>query len=393
MDKIDYDIFFHDFMLPGTGILLFIFSAVLITLFLIRPKPLQARSGQHFFMNRIQQLNPAYFALVMSTGIVSIAAHLQGLNIVATTLLGFNIVAYPVLWAMYICRMVWFSQNFKNDFLDHTLGMGYFTAVAASGVLGSQVVMLFNSFFIAAALWCITISLWLCLIYGIFTGFITKREKPTIDRGINGGWLLAIVATQAVAVLSTTLAPFFEYYLEPVLFLAFVTWLFGGMLYIWVISLIFYRYLFFAFSPEDLTPPYWINMGAVAITTLAGTGLIANADSSSFLIELGPFLTGLTWFFWATATWWIPMLVILGVWRHGYRRFPLGYSPLFWGAVFPLGMYTACTHRLSEVTGVELIGIIPKGFVYIALAAWLITLGGMVHAVFTGLGQSRMKDF
>ena len=175
------------------------------------------------------------------------------------------------------------------------------------------------------------------------------------------------------------------------LFLAFIAWLFGGMLYIWVIALIFYRYLFFHFSPQDLTPPYWINMGAVAISTLGGTGLIANAASSRFLFELTPFLIGLTFFFWATATWWIPMLVILGVWRHGYRRFPLRYNPLFWGAVFPLGMYTACTHRLAEVTGAPLITAIPKGFVYVAMAAWLITFAGMVHAIVTGLPGRKMS--
>jgi voltage-gated anion channel len=47
-------------------------------------------------------------------------------------------------------------------------------------------------------------------------------------------------------------------------------WLWGGMLYIWMISLIFYRDTFFRFSADDLTPPYWINMGAVAISALAG---------------------------------------------------------------------------------------------------------------------------
>ena len=52
------------------------------------------------------------------------------------------------------------------------------------------------------------------------------------------------------------------------------------MLYIWIISLIFYRYTFFRSRPSDLTPPYWINMGAVAISTLAGTLLVAGRAAS-----------------------------------------------------------------------------------------------------------------
>ena len=337
----------------------------------------------------VETLNPAYFALVMSTGIVSIAAHYQGFHTIAAALFGINAAAYIVLWIMYLARIVFFTQRFRNDFRDHTLGMGFFTAVAASGVLGSQTLLLTGRFAVAGALWCVTVALWFCMIYGLFTGLITKEEKPSIAQGINGGWLLAIVATQAVTVLNTAIAPFLHIYREAILFMAFITWLFGGMLYIWVISLIFYRYLFFHFSPHDLTPPYWINMGAVAITTLGGTGLIAGAATSPFLFELTPFLKGFTFFFWATATWWIPMLVLLGVWRHGYRRFPLRYSPLFWGAVFPLGMYTACTHRLAEVTQAPLISAIPKGFVYVALAAWLITFLGMVHGILMGFRASK----
>ena len=37
-------------------------------------------------------------------------------------------------------------------------------------------------------------------------------------------------------------------------FLALSMWLWGGLLYIWMMSLIFYRYTFFRLSPDDLPP-------------------------------------------------------------------------------------------------------------------------------------------
>ncbi len=50
--------------------------------------------------------------------------------------------------------------------------------------------------------------------------------------------------------------------------------LLGCMLYLPLITLIFYRFTFVNVTTAALTPPYWINMGAVAITTLAGARLI-----------------------------------------------------------------------------------------------------------------------
>ena len=49
------------------------------------------------------------------------------------------------------------------------------------------------------------------------------------------------------------------------------------MLYIWLIALIFHRIMFLPLAPADLTPPYWINMGAMAISTLGGVSLASAA--------------------------------------------------------------------------------------------------------------------
>jgi tellurite resistance protein TehA-like permease len=322
-------------------------------------------------------LHPAYFALVMATGIVSIACHLVGVPILGRILFALNLVFYPSLWVLLLARFVRYRAHVVADFLHHGRSVGFFTVVAATCVLGSQTLLIFGSVAAARALWFVGIALWAVLTYAIFAALTVKFEKPNISEGLNGGWLVGVVAAQSVAVLGTQLAPSFGDRASLALFFCMVVWLGGGMLYLWIISLIFYRYTFFTMSPADLAPPYWINMGAAAISTLAGALLCGAAAHSPVLTEVLPFVRGFTLLWWATATWWIPMLLILGVWRHGYRRFPLRYDPLYWGAVFPLGMYTVATSRLSQAVSAPFLSELAGVFVYVAIAAWSVAFVGM----------------
>jgi tellurite resistance protein TehA-like permease len=334
----------------------------------------------------LADLSPASFGIVMATGIVSLACTKLGWPRLAQSLFQLNVVAYLVVWTLTLLRLARHPGRMLGDLVDHGRGPGFFTTVAATGVLGCQMVLQAGSDQLGMVLWLAALGLWFALTYTIFAAFTVKGEKPALDRGINGGWLLAVVATQSIAALAALLAAGGEVGWGLTLdFIALSMWLWGGMLYIWMMSLIFYRYTFFQLVPADLAPPYWINMGAMAISTLAGSLLVQNAARAPFLDSLLPFLKGFTILYWATGTWWIPMLLVLGAWRHGWKRFPLRYDPLYWGAVFPLGMYAAATQEMSEAMSLDFLAFLPRMFLYAALAAWALAFFGLMVDVWNRL--------
>jgi len=89
---------------------------------------------------------------------------------------------------------------------------------------------------------------------------------------------------------------------------------------------------------------------------------------------------------WAWATWWIPLLVLFGLWKHAVRRAPLRYTPMLWSLVFPLGMYALASLRLSLAAQFPPLRAVAEAMVWVALAVWAATFAAMLAAIGRDLG-------
>ncbi|MDQ4215575.1 tellurite resistance/C4-dicarboxylate transporter family protein [Microbacterium capsulatum] len=337
----------------------------------------------------IRELTPGYFAVVMATGILSIAMRTDGWEIGSAVLLAIAAVAFVVLCALNTVRLVRHRSTVAADFADPARGFGFFTFVAATCVLGTRIS---TDGMQTAALVLLAIGFlaWIALGYTVpWTAVLGRRVVPALSAA-NGTWFVWAVASQSIAVLAAGLEPSTPVAVRPTMaLLAVFSWSVGTFLYGAVGVFVGVRMLAHPVRPADLTPPFWVAMGATAITVVAGARIVEMADAPMVDATRG-LIAGAAVFFWAFGTWLIPPLVVAGVWRHVRHRVPLRYEPSLWSIVFPLGMYSVGSQLLGDVDRLPLVHAIGFWESWIALAAWTLTFLAMLRAIWrTVRGPAR----
>jgi tellurite resistance protein TehA-like permease len=138
-------------------------------------------------------------------------------------------------------------------------------------------------------------------------------------------------------------------------------------------------------------PAYWILMGATAISVRAAAGILAlhGAQAAILVAALRPFVLGVSVVFWAFGTWWIPLLVLFGIWRYVLRRYPWAYEPRLWNVVFPLGMYTVASWTLGQARGLGFMASVARVWVWVGVAAWVAVLALMISGLMRALSDHR----
>lgn len=320
---------------------------------------------------------PGYFAMVMATGIIAIGCRLVGIPVLDEVLYAIAAVGYVVIAGFTTARLVRYPRLVIADMTNHAKGFAFTTAVAASEVLGAASAVLYGWWALALVLWWISLGLWAVLLYTTLIAVVLRVDKPGLGAGINGTWFMLTVSTESVTVLGALLLPRLGG--EPLAFACLAFFCLGIVLYLIVMTMVFLRWTFARLGPEEEEPPTWIAAGAVAIIVLAGSNLLLARTADARLDRLAPVIELLVVLAWATATFWFPLMIAIGVWRHVINRLPLRYHPSYWALVFPLGMYAVATFRMRPAIGLGLLGWLPAVGLALALLAWIATFVGLVH--------------
>lgn len=327
----------------------------------------------------IRDLHPGYFAFVMATGIISTGTFLLGPSWLSRVLLFLASAGFVVLLGALILRSIFYRSNLVKDARSPERVFGFFTIVAGTDVLGIRFDAAGHPLITAVLAICAAV-VWLILTYSVPTSLLLIRQRDSILTGVNGSWLIWVVATQSLSIAASVLVPVWGSragFLAPV---AVAMWSIGLVLYLLLIALIMVRWLTVAMTPDALGPPYWILMGATAITVLAGAHILSLPSTLPIYQATAGFVEGFTFALWAFGTWWVPFLIVLGFWRHFRQHWSFEYEPTLWSMVFPLGMYSVATLSFGKVAGLSFMSPLARIMIWVAIAVWaLVALAFIVR--------------
>jgi tellurite resistance protein TehA-like permease len=328
----------------------------------------------------VRDLSPGSFAFVMATGIISTGTFLLGPSWLSRALLGIAAAGLAVLAVALAARVAAFRPSLAADVRAPDKVFGFFTITAALDVLGVRLASAGHPL-VTAVLAAMAAAVWLLLTYGVPASLMLFRASDSVLVGIDGTWLLWIVATQSLSLAAATLVPVWPAQSALLAPVAVGLWSVGLLLYLMVATLILLRWFTVPTTPATLGPAYWILMGATAISVLAGARELALPKTIPVIAATAAFIEGFSFALWAFGTWWIPLLVILGLWRHVRRQWPLAYDPALWSIVFPLGMYSAATVSFGKTTGLAFMDPIAHVMLWVAVAAWVLVVAAFIVRV------------
>jgi tellurite resistance protein TehA-like permease len=320
----------------------------------------------------------------MATGIISTGTFLLGPSWLSQVLLVIASIGLVVLIAALAIQLARYRSRTVADFRAPERVFGFFAISASCDLLGARFASAGHPM-VTTGLACLAAAVWFGLTYGVPASLLLGRQHDSVLGGVDGSWLLWVVATQSLSIDASTLTSAWPSQSELLATAAVALWSVGLVLYLLLVSLILLRWLTVVMTPATLSPDYWILMGATGITVLAGSGILTLSGTLPAVSAVAGFVKGTCFVFWSFGTWWIPLLIVLGLWRHVWRQWPLRYEPALWTVVFPIGMYGVATLSFGKAARLSFMEPLSRGVLWVAIAAWLlVAAAGLARLVRPG---------
>lgn len=327
----------------------------------------------------LEELYPGYFSLTMASGIIAVALNMLEFPKLSEVFYILTLVSWLIILGLYTFRLITFPKKVWSELTHPSTTFIFFTFVAATNVLG-VLLHLHGLNQLALSCWLFAFLGWASLLHVSFSILTIHRSERNVNV-VHGGWLICIVGTQSLVLLGVMIVDQVGLYAEYMMVGLYMLWGIGLILYGIFVTLFCYRIFFLEMNDEDYTPLMWVIMGAAAISANAGSSLAISDPILPILASLHPIIDAVSLLCWTWATWWIPLLIVIGYWKHFTRHIPLRYNPMQWNIIFPLGMYSVTSFRLTLAAEFEPLYWVSYIFVWVALIVWCAVALGLLSSV------------
>ena len=325
----------------------------------------------------LKVLYPGYFSLTMASGIIAVALNMLELPLLSDIFYVFTLLSWLSILGLYTVRLLLFPKVVWAELTNPATTFIFFTFVVATNVVG-VLFYLHGLNQLALACWLFAFLGWASLLHVSFSILTIHRAERNVNV-VHGGWLICIVGTQSLVLLGTNIIDQVGNYADYMMVGLYMLWGIGLFLYGIFVTLFCYRIFFLEMHDEDYTPLMWVIMGAAAISANAGSSLALTDPILPILASFHPIVDAVSLLCWTWATWWIPLLVAIGYWKHFIRHIPLRYNPMQWNIVFPLGMYSVTSFRLTLAAEFEPLYWISSIAMWAALILWCAVMIGLLR--------------
>ena len=290
----------------------------------------------------------------MATAILSVGLYLAGRETLSRIALALASAAWLALAADFALRLVRDRQRWARD-AGTPAGL---TAVAATTVLGVRFSAL-GWQTVAQALLALAAVLWPVLLAAVVRHW---RRRST------GAVFLVCVATQGLSVLGSAVASAEGW-----------DWLAHAAMVLFWLGLALYVIACTRFDAREVTRgagDHWIAGGALGISALAGSALVAAHGVNPYLWnddDQGALRATTTVLVTLALAGFCVLLVAEAV-----RPRPR-YALERWGTVFPMGMTAVAALSVSAALGVSWLKGLGEVLLWISVAAWVVVAAGAVR--------------